>query len=185
MSHNKQELSALVDGELDTSVSARLLDQLQTDEELRASWERLHLIGHIIRGEPVHAHYREVADRVRERLSREPTVLAPSAVKPERPRSWAMPMLSTALAASLALVAVFALPPLFEQPSVPGSTLARPSKPAAELYVRGPDNHWNLDKPAVESKLNRYLVNHQKYAPTSRLKGLLPYATFVSYDPGR
>lgn len=185
MSHNKEELSALLDGELDAAVSTRLLNQLESDQELRASWERLHLIGHVIRGEPVHAHYREVAGRVRERLSREPTVLAPSAVKPDRPRSWVMPMLSTALAASLALVAVFALPPLFEQPAVPGSTLARSSKPAPELYVRGPDNHWNLDKPAVESKLNRYLVNHQEYAPASRWKGLLPYATFVSYDPGR
>jgi negative regulator of sigma E activity len=119
MSDKKEKLSALVDGELDAAVSDWLLDQLQTDEELRASWERLHLIGHAIRGEPVHAGYCGIAERVRERLSEEPTVLVPGAMKGNRPASWLTPIVSTALAASLALVAVFALRPYLSNRQCP------------------------------------------------------------------
>ena len=35
------------------------------------------------------------------------------------------------------------------------------------------------------AKLNSYLVNHQEYAPSTGMKGMLPYATFVSYDARR
>jgi sigma-E factor negative regulatory protein RseA len=50
-------------------------------------------------------------------------------------------------------------------------------------YVADDGTRWELlYKPQVESRLNSYLVNHQEYAPTTNMKGIMPYATFVSYD---
>jgi sigma-E factor negative regulatory protein RseA len=60
------------------------------------------------------------------------------------------------------------------------------AQPAAEnqtYYVAQDGTRWELlKKPAVESRLNAYLVNHQERSPASNIKGIMPYATFVSYD---
>lgn len=47
----KQSLSAVVDGEADAFELRRVLDELERDAELRATWSRYHLIGSVIRGE--------------------------------------------------------------------------------------------------------------------------------------
>lgn len=47
----KQSLSAVIDGEADAFELRRVLDELERDAELRATWSRYHLIGSVIRGE--------------------------------------------------------------------------------------------------------------------------------------
>jgi sigma-E factor negative regulatory protein RseA len=47
----RQSLSAVVDGEADAFELRRVLDELDRDPELRATWDRYHLIGSVIRGE--------------------------------------------------------------------------------------------------------------------------------------
>jgi sigma-E factor negative regulatory protein RseA len=45
---------------------------------------------------------------------------------------------------------------------------------------------WELlKKPKVESRLNAYLVNHQELSPTNNMKGIMPFANFVSYDENK
>ncbi len=53
---------------------------------------------------------------------------------------------------------------------------------AAGLYVDNTGTHWNLKGPAVEGKLNDYLLNHQQYAPSSRMNTTPSLVSFVSYD---
>jgi hypothetical protein len=53
----------------------------------------------------------------------------------------------------------------------------------SEQYVERAGTRWkNLAQPTVESKLNRYLVNHSEYATQTAVRGVTPYATFVGYD---
>ncbi|MFM7119618.1 MAG: sigma-E factor negative regulatory protein, partial [Gammaproteobacteria bacterium] len=47
----KQSLSAVIDGEADAFELRRVLDELDRDADLRATWSRYHLIGSVIRGE--------------------------------------------------------------------------------------------------------------------------------------
>jgi sigma-E factor negative regulatory protein RseA len=57
--------------------------------------------------------------------------------------------------------------------------------PSQRVYVAEDGTRWDmLQKPKVESRLNSYLVNHQEYAPAANMKGIMPYASFVSYDGG-
>jgi sigma-E factor negative regulatory protein RseA len=65
--------------------------------------------------------------------------------------------------------------------------LANPAAAPSALvrYADKPGTRWGVKTPEIESKLNDYLVNHQEYAPTAGMKGMLPYASFVSYDAGR
>ena len=44
---------------------------------------------------------------------------------------------------------------------------------------------WELADPGLESKLDRFLVNHQASSPANGIKGIFPYATVVGYEAGR
>lgn len=49
--HNRQQLSALMDGELSPDEARFLLRRLQHDDELNACWERWQLCGDVLRGQ--------------------------------------------------------------------------------------------------------------------------------------
>lgn len=194
--HQQQALSALLDGELTVAQASGVLDNLERDPELRGLWERYHLIGGALRGEAVVTAYRDVAERTRSTIATEPTALAPAGLRPRRPSRLA-PFAGVALAASAAFLAVFAVPSLFEPTAPPpaSTTVARKAAPAqtpesravaSERFLVGrPAQRWHVDQPALASKLDRLLVNHQEYAPATGINGMLPYVTLVSYDAGR
>lgn len=64
----RQSLSAVVDGEADAFELRRVLDELDRDAQLRATWTRYHLIGSVMRGE--HSALRGAsADRLRQPIA--------------------------------------------------------------------------------------------------------------------
>jgi sigma-E factor negative regulatory protein RseA len=96
------------------------------------------------------------------------------------------------MAASVAALAVVALPLLTEKepataPAVATRVATPVSPPQAPIqYVSSGGTRWkNLETPAIESKLNRYLVDHSEFAFSGGLGGGLPYTAFVSYDISR
>ena len=184
----RETLSALVDGELTATDISRAVDCLTQSDDLCECWDRYHVIGDVIRGEAIRGDYQGVAARVKEHLRDEPTVLVPRHRDAHRFKPhWLKSAAGTALAASVAVVALLTAPQLMnESPSQPPlkTTTAKHSSPQ-QLYAAQSGTHWNLSKPDVESKLNAYLVNHQEYATSHHVKGMLPYVTFVSYDAGR
>ncbi|MFB1489267.1 MULTISPECIES: sigma-E factor negative regulatory protein [unclassified Thiocapsa] len=181
----RQRISELQDGTLDPAGTARLVDAMTRDPDLRGTWERFHAIGSAIRGEPIQGSYRGVADVVRERIAHEPAVFAPRGRGAERARP-NRPIAGIALAAAAAFLAVFVAPSLFDGAGslsdVPAAAPTFAAQPAA-LVV--PAKRWDLDHPELANKLDLYLVTHQETAPTTGAKGMLPYATFVGYEAGR
>jgi sigma-E factor negative regulatory protein RseA len=117
----RQSLSAVIDGEADAFELRRVLDELDRDPELRAAWDRYHLVGSVIRGERTpesRTLARTLASRVplavRQSVPGAGTVAqaasgdgavagAPREAAPGRVRR---AVLGAALAASIALVAV-------------------------------------------------------------------------------
>ncbi|HEY1393646.1 MAG TPA: sigma-E factor negative regulatory protein, partial [Methylibium sp.] len=75
-----EELSAMVDGELDPAASARIATGWRDDGQVRAAWHAYHLIGDVLRSEDLACAGRNEAflRRVRARLAEEPVVLAPA-----------------------------------------------------------------------------------------------------------
>ncbi len=175
-------VSALVDGELDGRRAARLYDLVGREPELRAAWERYHLIGQAVRGERVAREVRGVADAVRQALEDEPTVMVPRPARLGRATRFA-PFAGAALAAGVAILAVLAVPILLEGPA-PEGWRAPATAPYASLE-QSPSLRWQLDRPDLADKLDLFLVNHQEAAPATGVKGMLPYATLVGYDIGR
>ncbi len=174
-----EQLSALVDGEFPEKKTAALLETLESDKELQRRWERYQLIGDAIRHNLPAYVGPDLASRVSEALHDEPPLLTPRPGVREI-SSALRPAAGFAIAASVATLAVFGLRSLTEGDGSPVTGL---NQQASAVEASG--THWNLGQPAVESKLNRYLVNHYEYAPTNGMKGMLPYVTVVGHDDRR
>ena len=71
----KNNISALMDGELFEDEAEALFDGLKRDSEAHRDWAAYHLIGDVLR-QPEYIH-RDISGRVRELMRNEPTVLAP------------------------------------------------------------------------------------------------------------
>ncbi len=73
----KDQLSALIDGELDINDSEHLITSAKSGGEMKSCWAHYHLIGDSMRGDGVMSH--DFSGRVMAVLESEPTVLAPNA----------------------------------------------------------------------------------------------------------
>ena len=186
----KEQLSALLDQELDPGQMTGVSRGIADSDDLRGVWDRYHLIGDVMRGEGVRIAGRSVADAVRERIQSEPPILAiPKPEAPTRPEArWLKPAAGAALAASVAVVAVYSLPRLTGSVPEGGAPVqvAQAPVPINAEAPRRSGTHWkNLTQPQLESRLNRYLVNHSEYASPGGMNGMLPYTSFVGYDSDR
>ena len=72
----KDQLSALIDGELEINSADHLLASAKAGGELKQCWAHYHLIGDAMRGE-MNTHH-SLCGRVMSALDAEPTVLAPN-----------------------------------------------------------------------------------------------------------
>ena len=96
----QEQLSALMDGELEPDHADRLLRGMRDDPEAMAIWTQYHLIGDALKGEP--SLVPAMSARLAAALASEPTILAPPRSQRTRDtRRFALP-----IAASVAGVAV-------------------------------------------------------------------------------
>ena len=182
--HEQERLSALVDDELPHAEISAAIKRLSSNDTQHATWSRYHLMGDVLRRELGPLVDPQMAARIHDRIADEPTVLAPGALKRPTPH-WLKPAAGVAVAASVAAMAVVMAPQLIspEQVATPTAAVALNQPKTQHVYVAETGTRWEmLQKPKVESRLNSYLVNHQEYAPAGNMKGIMPYATFVSYD---
>ena len=182
----RQHVSVLVDGEIDPALMDATISALESNSDLGGTWERYHLISCALRGEGARSEYRAIAERVREQIASEPEPIVTARARVSR-SSRIGPFLGAALAASAAFFAVFAVPELFSPQRgdvAPAKTVAV-ADPPRHFQLDAPGPRWHLAQPALESKLDRFLVNHQAYSPSSGIKGFFPYATVVGYEAGR
>ncbi|MDH5436579.1 MAG: RseA family anti-sigma factor [Gammaproteobacteria bacterium] len=177
----KEQISALVDGELDTNERPFLIKQIETDESLRADWERYHLISDVLKGQLLHRADAGFAESVINSIEQEPVVTM--AQRNKLLKSSALKYIAgIGIAASVAMVAVLiALP---DSPINNGNTqqvaVTESIAPVTQEWVRASGTRWDVTQPAVESRLNSYLVNHNEYS--NGMQGVLPYARIVGYD---
>lgn len=130
----REQLSALMDGELPRDERAFLLRRLEHDAELRGLWTRMHLVRDVMAHRPGGAPL-DLADRVMQTLHAQDAMPVPELLVR---RAW-RPFAGLALAASVALAAVLALSPRAElapaSPLADGVATARSALPAG---VPGP-----------------------------------------------
>jgi sigma-E factor negative regulatory protein RseA len=95
-----QEISSLMDGELEAPEAERAIKACCADREVAAKWQEYHLIGEVLRGGVPHPT--RTAERVRECLANEPAIIA----RPKRVMESTVARVAFAAAASVATLGV-------------------------------------------------------------------------------
>jgi sigma-E factor negative regulatory protein RseA len=169
----KEKISALLDGEIDSSEIDAVLDEMRQQPELRKQWGRYARIQSSLHNE----EGPDVADRVWAELQNEPAILAP------RKSGIASNPLVRRYAAGLAVAATVAAAAIgslnWYSPSFVPQTQLLAKGPSQADYIRTSGTHWQVDDPKLEEDLNMYLVEHGGYAGSS---GMLSYVKVAGYD---
>ena len=103
---SNQQISNLMDGELDTNASQFLLKRMASDDALKHTWKNYHLIKSCLQKESQEPLIFDVAGRVCEELGMPKNQT--SIVKPQVNR-WLKPIMGVGIAASVALMSVFVM----------------------------------------------------------------------------
>ena len=137
--HQRQQLSALVDGELAPDQALFLLRRLQHDVDLSERFERWQLCGDVLRGQVRRTAAPELAGRIAAALAAAPAAEAlavPAPVRGGRGPAWTRWAWGAALAASVAAVAMFVVRPAVTDPAfAPAPALAVQALPATEAVL--------------------------------------------------
>ena len=178
----REQLSALLDGELSAKDQHALVTHLADSPQMRRHLARYQLIqAQLQMDSPQLVDASLVGDRVRDRLKTEPTVLTPRAKR----NTFHLPRvaLGAALAAGVAAVTLsvaprlleapvevappqtFAFSPRLSVPSVDATTVAlgdAGGSMGAEAPASG--KRWKVLQPELRSKLDSYLLEHNEFA---------------------
>mgnify|MGYP003521874146 CR=1 len=121
-----QEISALVDGEVDAADFDSIIKACHQNEQHKDAWRSYHLIGESLRAE--HGQVVGLEQRILAQLQNEPTILAP------RRRTWApaFPRMALAAAASLATVSAVAWLAFQQTPTPQPQVIAASPPPASQ-----------------------------------------------------
>ena len=160
----KEQISALMDGELEGHAADQAIDALRSEGEARETWRLYHLIGDGMRDTRLAGT--GFAARFAERLAAEPTVLAPGRL-PGRTPARRFAVAAAASVAAIALVGWLAFGP---QPQAP-QPIAKAEAPVIAITV------------PVTNAANDYLLAHQGFSPRVSLQGMVPYVRTVADHP--
>lgn len=176
-----EKISALMDNEVDSQQASSTIELLRDNEQARKRWARYNLVSDTLRNNLPDRVDVSFSQRVSQLLENEPVILAPR--RSQMP-TYLRHAAGFAVAATVAVVAVLvAQQQGGVDPAAPQlATIAvQPSANSEWVRVNVDNVKWTTQQPAVESRLNAYLVNHNGY--TTSVRGILPYAPIVS-SPG-
>lgn len=191
---NREQMSALADGELDSAAVAAACAAWRADAAVRNSWQAYQLIGDVLRSDDLAtdpARDAEFLARLRTRLASEPVILAPPALSQpsgdrggdvqRAARGGRVWKASGAVAAGFVAVAgVFLLTRNAPPDATPAATLARvefpvqasrtaqpvPGALVADRAVPGATPDGGLIR---DVRLDRYLAAHKQFPGSSAL----------------
>ncbi len=186
------DLSSLMDGELEACDVARACAQWRDDPDARAKWHAYHLIGDALRSEDLAvdgAHDAAFLAEFRKRIALEPVVLAPVArpapVVVKRRRTWAAPAAVAAGFVAVAGVLVVTqmsggLPQSVRSPealtaNAAGQTGLVPviaaTQPALAASVGDPQAVVLNGQLIRDVRLDEYLAAHKKFGGSTAVGG--------------
>lgn len=174
----REYISSLMDGEISRETSRFLVRRLGSDEELCATWARYHLVRDCLRHQDGGLSSEDLCSRVKRALEDEPR----KSVR-RFPVRWLKPAMGAAIAASVTLMAVFAVGPgnpatqSLPQGVADSSGLAPFATPPGLSRPVGITQQASM---AGNPKMNAYLLRHYQAAGSSNGKGIVFFVPVVS-----
>ncbi len=187
----EERLSALMDDELVDFEQD--LDYLEESDSLKQRWMRYHLIRDVVSGHVPDTLVPDfdLAARITAALEHEPTILAPHRFF--QPRQLMKQAAGLAIAATVSAIAIISI----QSPTTGVTPLATADRQGANLIafnsegrnakrtelVSLPAAARHIHSPAINrastSKFSGYLLNHNEYAASANIQGMLPYMRIV------
>jgi len=166
-----ERISAFMDGEAAHAETQQAMLRLKQDDEHNETWATFHLIGDMMRGDPLLRD--DFMARFHARMEREPTQLAPRV-------TWRKSAnLALSAAASISAIAVVLTLALTENPLRPQGQIAAVPRNDAPVVAQAEPKARPI--PASQpGKINEYLMAHQEYSPSTAFQGVAPYVRTVS-----
>jgi sigma-E factor negative regulatory protein RseA len=171
----KEWISALADGELTGNELKRSLDALRDEPALLESWSRYHLVRDALHSNLEAQVMPDLSERVAAALDSEPVILAPKRTL----HPWLRHAAGLAVAASVTGVAILGINGMNEEGEGPTAVAANQ-----------PQEYRRMEQPVAKAQvpdgehLAPYLVNHNEYAVSSGMHGMLPYVRIVGHKAG-
>jgi len=186
--HECEQISALMDGELERDASRVIQLLTGGPSEYRQTWWRFHLIRECLSGHLARSVDAAFADRVMSAIRDEPAIVAPGRTL----NRFLKPAMGFAIAASVAAVAILGLRQagVGTPTSIQTATVAVQPQELIPRQVAARSTEPGVEQPQVpfmipenaEYRLNRYLVNYNEYRSHTGLQGMLPYVSIVAHE---
>lgn len=169
----REQISALLDGELPADEVSLLVRRLERDPALRRTFGRYVLAGEALRSQGGPLAGRSFADRVNAAIDAEAPAVAAA---PEGRSRWNRPVMAGAVAASAALAAVL----LVGRGGEEAATLAEITIERARMAV--PTLQVGSASAGHSQRLAGYLVAHSQFASTLGRRNA--WSSVLASDPG-
>jgi len=161
---SRENLSCFIDGEVDKSAAGFLVRRLASDDVLKATWDRYHMIRDCMRQQDAQLVQADLCSRVRQAIDLEDG----QAVAVRRPMGWLKPVAGMAIAASVAMVAILNVGPGLQSgpdSGVQGPAVAAQTEPFVSPNMGNvvpPSQPVNLSgqRSAEQDKAKAYLLRH-------------------------
>lgn len=158
----KQEISALMDGELFEDEADALLGKMKKDPRASREWQAYHLIGDALR-QPDHI-CKDISASFHERLQAEPVVFAPRRRATQKVRYFALSAAASVMA--LALVAWM--------------SLQAGTEPSPQIASAQQQNSVRPASFSSPNNVDDYVMAHQEFSPSADVHGAASYIHAVS-----
>lgn len=179
----RENLSSFMDGEVEKSAGSFLVRRLASDSSLRATWDRYHMIRDCLRQQDTQLVRTDLCSRVRLAIELEDQQQPVAS----RHLAWFKPIAGIAIAASVAMVAVFTVGP-GQQDVVPaltsGPVMAAQSEPFVSPNIGAivpASEPVNLagDRAREEDKAKAYLLRHYQLTGDGSGQGFVALVPIV------
>ena len=182
----KESLSAAMDGEAGEFELKRVLNELSSNEELRGSWERYHLVRSLLRRELGSGAPADLPERLWARIEADESFeqVPDGSLEGHSRRRWLGPVTGVAVAAAVAFTVVMGVS-LSPSSSRDDAALVQSTEtPVLEdlrLVSDGPSFN------AYPSKLDMlraqsYMLHHAQHAALNEQGSVLPFAKVAAFE---
>jgi negative regulator of sigma E activity len=195
MTQQKDKVSFLLDEYSGDAHAQSVLDEVESDVNLQYKMRRYQMIGEVIRHElPTHINsdfstnvmtqIGQIENAAEMPGNRESNVRSPGKIAGRSVWSWSLmkPFAGMAVAASVAVVSI-TLWQSSNEAIIPGNTDDQIVAVDQQNLDSGLRWKVNNNAPALQQKLNAYLVSHTEYS--SSMQGLIPQVRVVGFDAQR
>lgn len=182
---SRENLSCLIDDELDRKGRGFMLRRLAEDADMKASWNRMYMVRACLHRERLATA--DLVSRVAKALDSEPSPQAPRLVR------WARPLAGGAIAASVALMAIVGINSSMmergpgtaeeDQPGFVSQSTALDEPFSRSAVQSAVPVSFSEDRHAERQRIGSYVLRHHQAVGNSGFISYVPIVTDLDGQP--